>query len=98
MDGHVAIDRSLDQADLDPHARFHLERGDLLDEEALARLGIEEQQQARDQHHQPDDQAGQADGDLLPQRAALADHHGLGRFGRGERGIFRHQKACPIPM
>ena len=66
MDRHVAIDRPVDPADLDLHARFHLERGNLLDQEFLARLGIEAEQQARDQNHQRHDQTDRTDRDLLP--------------------------------
>ena len=87
---HVAIDRPVDPSDFDGHARFEFQRRDLLDQESLARLGVEAQQQARHQHDQRHDKADDPDRDLLPQGATFAHDHGLARDGLGGGVILSH--------
>ncbi len=89
-----AVDRALDPFDVDLQPRRRLGRVDPVDDEAVARFGVQPEQEGeggRDQHREHDRRPF---GDPPPQRPPADDHDGLGGGGAG--GFGRHQKACPI--
>ena len=106
---HLAIERAFDAPDIDLHAVLEFEPGDLVGDEALARPGIEPEDQRADQQ----DDAAQydrgpfrdfaTDMTLAMRRfrrfvrlSRFLDRDGFGSALLFDRSIVSHQNACPI--
>ena len=86
----LAVDRAVDPLDMDPEAGRGLGRVDPVDDPAMAGIGVQPEQEARNGRDQNPQDDRHPFGDPPPQGTLAEDHDGLGRHFAG------HQKACPI--